>query len=558
MKPTLLTRAHLKDEPEVFRPRIFFQCNGNTKPPKWLCALLCLALLYCIAGCKTKKKALVPSPPDTATVYWEKVTTDENIPFAWQQVIQRAVKQVLGKPVDSLSMQTLVQPTLRKAQNQGYPFASLQLHQVDFPTPSAMQASLLFNPGPLVTFDTVVVVGDIKIAPWFLGTYLGFNKGRAFSAKTEGQLFNQHKVDKAGVILGQLPYLTVEKPPEVFFEYDKAYVKLFLKERKAGQVDGFVGLQSANAPGARTTLTGQFALSLQNLFGQGKSFSARWQRIKPESPLYELSYGHPMLFKLPVDLRVHLFSLKEDTLFFNLTQQAGLQYRLGPYGKMGLAYHAQSTRGLSQQQPADLPERQSAGLQTRSVGWQYQFNRTDDFFFPRKGLALQVQALTGTKRITSLNLPDSLPGSTRHSQLFFNVQGYVPLGQKSTLQLKNQSGTIISPVLFANDLHRLGGLNSLRGFNENTFFTSAWTVQTIEYRFYWEAGSYFLLFSDQAILQQQVLNTRATQTPWGLGAGLSLGTKSGLFSLVYSIGRNSGEAFQWNRAKIHFGFVSIF
>jgi hypothetical protein len=44
----------------------------------------------------------------------------------------------------------------------------------------------------------------------------------------------------------------------------------------------------------------------------------------------------------------------------------------------------------------------------------------------------------------------------------------------------------------------------------------------------------------------------------GVGVGLALETKSGLFSLAYAAGKNKDLPFNFRESKIHFGFVSLF
>ena len=44
----------------------------------------------------------------------------------------------------------------------------------------------------------------------------------------------------------------------------------------------------------------------------------------------------------------------------------------------------------------------------------------------------------------------------------------------------------------------------------------------------------------------------------GLGGGLVMETKVGLFNFSVAVGKNPGEAFDFGRPKAHFGFISLF
>ena len=76
------------------------------------------------------------------------------------------------------------------------------------------------------------------------------------------------------------------------------------------------------------------------------------------------------------------------------------------------------------------------------------------------------------------------------------------------LLLRLRGEGLLNPRLFINDLFRLGGLNSLRGFNENQFYTSAYAVATAEFRQFIGADSYVFLFADQAYLRHDLANDR--------------------------------------------------
>ena len=110
-----------------------------------------------------------------------------------------------------------------------------------------------------------------------------------------------------------------------------------------------------------------------------------------------------------------------------------------------------------------------------------------------------------------------------------------------------------------NDLYRIGGLNSLRGFNEKFFYASTYGIGTLEYRFFMEENSYLLIFYDQGYVRY-VLHDGVSQEdfPLGFGAGLTFSTKAGIFKFIYSLGKSKEQQIGLNYSKIHFGLSSGF
>ena len=62
-----------------------------------------------------------------------------------------------------------------------------------------------------------------------------------------------------------------------------------------------------------------------------------------------------------------------------------------------------------------------------------------------------------------------------------------------------------SPVIYQNELFRFGGLNTLRGFNEEELFASVKGLLTVEYRFLLDQSSNVFVFYDQCMYENNAL-----------------------------------------------------
>jgi translocation and assembly module TamA len=107
------------------------------------------------------------------------------------------------------------------------------------------------------------------------------------------------------------------------------------------------------------------------------------------------------------------------------------------------------------------------------------------------------------------------------------------------------------------DLYRIGGLKTLRGFNENNYYASDYAIYTLEYRYFTDESSYVMLFLNQAYFDNQ-LNNNYTDWPLGFGTGISFTTKAGVFQFIYALGQAKDQPINLNLSKIHFGLVSRF
>jgi hypothetical protein len=64
-------------------------------------------------------------------------------------------------------------------------------------------------------------------------------------------------------------------------------------------------------------------------------------------------------------------------------------------------------------------------------------------------------------------------------------------------------------------------------------------------------------FFNQGLIEAQD-DSGNTAFPFGFGAGISLETKAGWFSLSYALGKPADEKLDFRAAKIHFGYLNRF
>jgi len=474
-------------------------------------------------------------------------------------IIREAGYRTRGKSTPLFSYQQWLQLSekmLLRAENQGYPFASVQLDSIQAAS-RQMQASIQFQPGPVIAFDSLLLLGSARVKTRFLAVYLNI---------LPKQLYSQQKLSQANRMLSQLPYLKLKQPTTVRFFEEKAYVKIDADDWKTNQFDGIIGFLPNQEAASKLLITGDVKLRLNNLFGMGRGIHFQWHQIRPGSPLLYLEYTHPVLFRTRLELKANFELLKQDTTFLNVDRRLTVGYPLGGAGKLSTTVGLRTSslsNSVQYKNETRLPP--SSDVRYLSYGLSFERNTLDDYLYPRSGFRLLLQAEVGNKRIIKNPFLDArvyegLALNTVQTSVRAMAQQYYSLSSsgKSVLLLRLQAAHLANPHLFYNDLFRLGGLNSLRGFNENTFFASAYTVGTVEYHFFTDETSYLLLCYDQAWLAARTVQGNGQDTPLGLGAGVSFSTRAGAFNLIYSLGKSANQAFGLTYSKIHLGFLSIF
>ncbi|WP_299706554.1 BamA/TamA family outer membrane protein [uncultured Pontibacter sp.] len=464
---------------------------------------------------------------------------------------EKFYRSVPFKPAEYVKLQ---QRILDYAERNGYPFASVWLDSVKIEG-NRISASLMVEKAFVVTYDTLQVVGGSKTQPKFLMRYLQLYPG---------QPYNQDQVLASQRMLTALPYLKVIRPPQVQFARDKARVVYFLEDRQANQLDGVVGfLPDPSRTGNKLLITGEANMNIRNIKGSGKQLGLQWRRVNKGSVILNGEYLHPNLFGTPFELGTRFGLLKQDSSFITVQPRVQLAYNTIRYGRFSVFTEWRNSRILSSANPQSLRALDLADARTNTYGLNYLWNNLDDFYFPRKGRLVELQLAAGRKKLLrnpslEKEFYDTLDINTTQLSLGVRFENFFRMGKNSALLARLRGEALLNDQIFLNDMYRLGGLASLRGFDEFFFFASTYGVGTLEYRLFTAEDSYVLLFYDQGYYRSDLETSKAEGLPLGVGGGISFSTGAGIFQLVYSLGHSEQQRMSLRASKIHFGITSKF
>lgn len=462
-----------------------------------------------------------------------------------------------GQPLQPAELARLQQRVLENAENEGYPFAQIRLDSVQLRGPD-ISARLFLDRGPVVVFDSVKVIGKSKTRARFLMKYLQI---------VPGQPYSQQRVDDAVRLLRQLPYVQLREEPQIRFSRGRARIYLPLDDRNANQFDAIVGvLPNTNTAAGqkRVQVTGDVTLNLRNIGGGGKQLGLQWRKVDAASQVLDLGYQHPNFFGTPIDVGGTFNLFKQDSQFITIHPRLQLSHVSPRAGRLSVFVEQRNSR---------LPPRQAFRTLTAlppnidyrytAYGLDLSTSTLDDPLFPRRGTLLLATGAIGTKIITRNadirpELYEGLPLRTTQTSFSGRAEHYFRVGKQGVLLTRLRGEALLNQRLFLNDLFRLGGLATLRGFNELQFYAAQYGVGTVELRQFTGPEAYVFLFADQAYLRQGLPGASGEDLPTGLGAGLSFRTGAGLFQFVYSVGRTRSQPFAFGASKIHFGITSRF
>lgn len=500
---------------------------------------------------------------------WGELIADSSI-FVVESMKRNVDQPKPGELLNMASIALLKENMLRNFEENGYPFAAIQLDSSYF-RGIELCARLRAIKGPLYRIDSIHVEGRSFIKKAFLQQYLSLGGGR---------IYKKSSLDALSSRLLSLGFVKESRPWDLGLLGTGATVNLYLEPQRSSRFNLLAGLMPSNQQlGGKMLLTGEADLDLKNTFGAGENFMLSWQQLQVKSPRLQMGFQKPYMFKsnAGIDFRFNL--LKKDSSFVNINTRLGLQYEVNKkqLAKLFIQQYASNLIEVDTnfiKRTKKLPV--FLDLRTTNIGAELLYNGTDYRFNPRKGMEFNlilsggIRKLLKNNSITSLKkdqlnnafdfagLYDTITLSTSQFRMKMRVDQFIKLGQNATIRAGLQTGWINGNKLFLNELFQLGGIKTLRGFDEESFYASEYAIATVEYRYLIGSSSYLFSFLDAAHLGRKSIQGNMQGKYAGVGVGLALETKAGLFNLAYAAGKNNDLPFNFRESKIHFGFVSLF
>jgi outer membrane protein assembly factor BamA len=457
------------------------------------------------------------------------------------------------KPIKFNKIERICEKALQLCDNSGYPFASIQLDSINN-SGHKVEAYLNLQLSKFIKIDSVIIKGNSKISPYFLNNYLGIKAG---------QPYQENKILAIENRIKELPFIKSLKPYEFTFTPVQNKLVLYLDNKKANQFDGVLGFLPSEKTG-KIEFTGQAHLKLQNALNRGELIDIDWRKLQLNSRDIKAKLSYPYLINTPLGLDLNFKLFQRDTIFIDVAQNAGLQFLLSGSNFFKVFVNNRnlslvSTNGL--EFLTSLPDYADVKILTYGIGVKHE--KTDYRFNPRKGYKIVSNVATGTKTIEkNPKIDDKLYENVKLKSTLYNgdlqADFYIPILKQSTINIGLKAAGLQAENVFLNEAFRIGGNSTLRGFDEESIYATAYGIGNLEYRFLFEQNSYLFLFGNASWYELNTANEYVNDMPYGFGTGVSFQTKAGIFSISYALGKQFDNPILLRAAKVHFGIVSVF
>ncbi|MGY0391812.1 POTRA domain-containing protein [Bizionia sp. KMM 8389] len=468
----------------------------------------------------------------TAHIYFD----DKTLPVSLQkQLDTNTEKKYFTVSISNLE-ETLNFINLKISED-GQPFSQLKTVNIKKTDNKTISAELkIINKTKNRFIDKIVIKGYEKFPRSYLKHYLKLKTGKPINLTEVKNQTNK---------LTELAFAKQIKEPEILFSKDSTILYVYIEKIKSNAFDGFLGF-GTNEETNKLEITGYLNLALTNNLNFGETFSLAYRSDESDQKSFNVNLAIPYLFNTPLGTELQLNILKRDSSFTTAEQTAKLNYQLNPKNQFSVGINSIKSNNLLSSTNLN-PFIKDYETTFYNIGYQYINTVTDNRLFKQNA---KIQLETGFGNRTAENT------KTSQTQYSINAFKIFNLNYKNNLFLKTTSVGLFSESYLENELARFGGINSIRGFEENSLNATFYALLATEYRYSLSSNLYIHSIIDLAYFENQTISQKEKLYSFGFGFGLE--TQAGLLRFNYANGKNESQAFQLSNSKIHLSLTAVF
>ena len=436
----------------------------------------------------------------------------------------------LQLPIESA--EGFLNTTLKKLEVNGFSMAKVQLTNIQ-KLNTKLIADLVITKEIKRTVNDIVINGYEKFPESHKKNILRLYRNK---------IFNQKNLEKLYLDFEKFRFVKQSRYPEILFTKEATKIYVYLDKTKPNTFDGFVGF--TNNETKKVIFSGYLDLALNNILNSGEKLNFYWKSDGQNQKTFNLSVELPYIFKSPLGVKAEINIFKQDSTFQNAKTAFNLGYYFNYNTRLYIGYQSTESSDIQNINSTNLSDFNNSFTTT---SFEFIDFKIDDFLFPEK-TKLDIKFGIGSRQ-SKQSSDEQLLGS-------LNFHHNIYLNQKNIINLKSHNFYLQSNSYIVNELYRFGGINSFRGFNENSLQGNFFSSLLSEYRYILAPNLYVHTIIDYGYTQDKT--AQSNNNLLGLGLGFGLLSKNGLFNFVYANGNNNNQTIKATNSIIHISFKAVF
>lgn len=436
----------------------------------------------------------------------------------------------LDKTKDTITLsysniESFLSQTLQKIEDKGFALAKLKLNTIQKKNQS-LYAELQFESDKQRQLNSIVVkFADNEKKNSFPEGHL-----KQINRKYHNTIFNKDIVNKIHTDFDKFGFINQIKYPEILFTKETTKVYVYVEKRKSNSFDGFIGF--TNNQNNKLVFNGYLDLTIENTLKVGEQFSLNWKSDGNNQKTFKTSIDLPYIFKSPIGLKAQIHIFKQDSIFQNTRTSIDLGYFIDYNTRLYLGYQSTESSDIQNTNNSTISDYKNSFL-TSNLEYS-KFDYTNSTFPKKTNLSLILG--TGNR---STNGVEKTIGTNKQTFININAMHNFYLNKKNCININYQNYFLKSDNYIINELYRFGGINSIRGFAENSLQANFMTAIISEYRHILSQELFIHSIMDYGYYQDKNSNNNGNLL--GLGIGMGLQTKNGFLRMSFANGSTENQ-----------------
>ena len=380
------------------------------------------------------------------------------------------------------------------------------------------------------TIDKIIFKGYENFPKSFIKNYLNVNSKTTFNKK---KLIEISKFSKG------LDFVSETKSPETLFTKDSTFIYVYLKKIKGSSFDGLINFTSQE--NGKLQFKGYLELKLKNTLNKGEQLNLLWNNFGNEKQEFSISVQTPYIFNSKLTPEFTFSIYKQDSTFLNTNLNANLKYQIKDNTNLFATFNSEDSQNNTEAISNNI-----STYKNYFIGFGYEYKITKNDVFKNDTFFLNINPSFG-KRKTINNASQQIKISTTLTYL-------LALNRKNNIYFRNKTGLLNSTNYFENELFRIGGNKSIRGFNEQSIFVKNYLLQNIEFRYQTSKSSYLYTITDLAL----ITTTVSKEKLYSFGLGYLFNTNNSQVNISTAVGTNTKNTIDFKNTQFFVNWVNFF
>ncbi|KOY50911.1 ShlB/FhaC/HecB family hemolysin secretion/activation protein [Polaribacter dokdonensis] len=428
-------------------------------------------------------------------------------------------------PIENLDK--LLSSITSKLDKQGKSFSSVEINNIIL-NKDELFGLLVIKESKKRTIDKITIRGYEQFSQVYLKMYLRIKKG---------DIFNEDLIKRTSNLTKRLSFIDQIKEPEILFTKDSTILYIYLRKNQNNSLDALVNF--ATEENGDFLLNGNIDLELNNILNSGEQFKLFWNRIGQERQEFKLSTSIPYIFKSNITPQIAFSLYRQDSSFTNINFKTSLSYNLNDKNSVSAFYSIENSENL-ESITNDIKE-----YDNYFIGLNYDYNNLKEKTIYNE-LSFSISTGIGSRKSDN----QSFQQYNFKSSLSFLIK----FNQRNQFYIRNKTGLLESKNYLTNELLRIGGANSIRGFNEQSIFAKQFSFFNFEYRFITNQNSYLYTITDIGGYKQE----NNYKSLIGLGFGYLFGNDKYTINLALATGKFDSSKLELQNTKFLISWINYF